>query len=134
MLPSGGLYWPRRRASPPHLTPERTHEIESVTLRRHDWIVVAHELDLVGRDAPAGLRERIAALLAHVEPGWTEEACTLGLDPVAAEAVRAIVRRARGEATDPALDRAAADGVAEANRIVRDHRPPSDPDQRRTDR
>jgi hypothetical protein len=94
-----------------------------ITLVRQEWVAVARELETTyGASAPAGLRERIAALLDHVESGWADEGCTLTLDPAAADIVHAIVRRGRGLANDPDLTRAQAEGIAEAERIVRGHR------------
>lgn len=103
--------------------------METLTLPREEWAVVAHQLGLAnGADSPPGLRNRILALLDDVPHEWADQGCSLSLDPQSAAVVRAILRRARGQPRDPGLTRAQADAVAEADRIVRGHRPPPDPD------
>lgn len=99
--------------------------MDSVTLRREEWLAVARELDATYRDsAPPGLRERIADLLMRFPRAWNDEACPLELDPAAAEVVRAIVRRGRGLAADPARERARRSALAEAEEILREHQSP----------
>lgn len=101
-----------------------------ITLTHREWIAVARELDAAyGSFAPAGLRERIAALIDHSEPRWTKEGQTLTLDPAAADVVQAIVRRGRGLDGDPDLARAQSEGLAEAEELIRHHqRGPLDDD------
>ena len=95
-----------------------------ITLTHREWIAVARELDAAyGSFAPAGLRERIAAMIDHAEPRWSEEGRTLTLDPASADVVQAIVRRGRGLESDPDLARAQAEGLAEAEQVLRDHQP-----------
>jgi hypothetical protein len=101
--------------------------VEDVTLPRAEWAAVARQLDATSiGEQPSGLRARIARLLADLPRGWGEEACTLTLDPPAAATVRAIVRRGRGLAVDPARSRARAFGVAEAEQIIRDQQAGAD--------
>lgn len=101
--------------------------MDRVTLRRAEWLAVARELDATYRDsAPPGLRERIADLLMRYPRVWNDEACPLELDPAAAEVVRAIVRRGRGLASDPAQEHARRSALAEAEEIIREHQRPGD--------
>jgi len=93
-----------------------------ITLTHREWIAVARELDATyGSFAPAGLRERVAALIDHSEPRWTQEGLTLTLDPAASDVVQAIVRRGRGLESDPDLARAQSEGLAEAEELIRHH-------------
>ncbi len=97
--------------------------MDSVTLRREEWLAVARELDATYRDsAPPGLRERIAELLKRYPRAWTDEACPLELDPAAADVVRAIVRRGRDLPFDPAVEHSRQAALAEAEEIIREHR------------
>ncbi|GIW05096.1 MAG: hypothetical protein KatS3mg059_1716 [Thermomicrobiales bacterium] len=96
--------------------------MDSITLRRHEWLAVARELDATYREsAPPGLRERIAQLLAQFPKSWQDEACQLELDPAAADVVRAIVQRGRGFPVDPSVERARQAALAEAEEIIREH-------------
>jgi hypothetical protein len=96
--------------------------VDDVTLPRAEWAAVARELASTARGGePAGLRSRIARLLADVPTGWGEEPCTLDLDPPAAAIVRAIVRRGRGLPADLARARERAASLAEAEEIISDH-------------
>jgi hypothetical protein len=95
--------------------------MDQVTLERDEWVAVARELDSAYQEsAPAGLRARIAALLAETPATWLGEACTLELDAAAAEVVRRIVRRGRGLAEQPSMERSQAQAVEAAQQILRD--------------
>lgn len=97
-------------------------DMDNVTLARDEWVAVARELDAAfGESAPAGLRDRIAALLADTPAAWGEQDCTLALDAATADTVRAIVRRGRGLPADPATARSQAAGLAEAERVIHEY-------------
>lgn len=84
-----------------------------------EWRAIAHEL--VGTHtatAPAGLAERIQALLVQAPPGWPQQAFALELDAGSAEAVRTIYAALTGE-DGQAGYRAAA--VAAAMQIIQDY-------------
>jgi hypothetical protein len=103
--------------------------MEGITLPAREWLAVARELAAnYGTSAPAGLRERIQALVEHAQPGWGEESLTLELDRASVDVVIAIVRRGRGMAPDPDLARAQMEGVAEAMRHIRGE-PSDEPDE-----
>lgn len=99
--------------------------MDDVTLSRGEWAAVARDLDATSAwnepSGPPGLRERIAALLADTPAAWAEQRCTLALDPPAAATVRAIVRRGRDEPAHPERRVEAAEAIAAAAAIVRDH-------------
>ena len=102
--------------------------METISLSRKDWEAVDRELAAHYADsAPPGLRERIADLLHGVPRGWEHEACALEIDAEGAGVVRAIVRRGRGQASDPGLERSQRQSVDEADRIMRESQgPPGD--------
>lgn len=101
--------------------------MDDVTLPRAEWAAVARELASTSRGEEAsGLRHRIDQLLTDTPAGWAEEPCTLSLDPSAANVVRAVVRRGRGLAVDPARVRERAAGLAEAEEVIRDHQTQTD--------
>jgi hypothetical protein len=96
--------------------------MDDVTLPRSVWAAVARQLASDSRgEEPSGLRHRIQRLLADTPARWADEPCTLTLDPSAARVVRAVVRRGRGLAVDPARAREWEAGVAEAGQVIRDH-------------
>lgn len=101
--------------------------MDGVTLPRAEWAAVARELDATSRgEEPSGLRHRIDCLLSDIPASWSTEPCTLSLDPHAAAVVRAVVRRGRGLAIDPARARERDAGVAEAEDVIRDHQTRTD--------
>jgi hypothetical protein len=101
--------------------------MDDVTLLRAEWAAVARELASTSRgEEPSGLRHRIDRLLSDTPAGWADEPCTLSLDPSAANVVRAVVRRGRGLAVDPARARERAAGLAEAEDVIRDHQTRTD--------
>src|SRR5215216_4398782 len=101
--------------------------MDDVTLPRAEWVAVARELDATSRgEEPSGLRHRIDCLLSDIPASWTAEPCTLSLDTHAAAVVRAVVRRGRGFAIDPARAREQAAGLAEAEDVIRDHQAQTD--------
>jgi imidazolonepropionase-like amidohydrolase len=101
--------------------------MDDVTLPRAEWAAVARELASTSRgEEPSGLRHRIDRLLADTPASWADEPRTLWLDPSAATVVRAVVRRGRGLAVDPARARERAAGVAEAEDVIHDHQTQSD--------
>lgn len=107
--------------------------METISLARDEWEAVDRELAArYAESAPPGLRERISHLLRGVPRGWEHEACSLEVDAASADVVRAIVRRGRGQATDPGLERSQRQSLGEADRIVRKSRRPAsghDPDR-----
>jgi hypothetical protein len=94
-----------------------------VTLARHEWGAIIAELDAVyGNDAPPGLRERIAALLADTPSAWPDQACKLELaDLAAVELVHSIIRQGHKRPVDPDFLWQEQSSVAEAEKIIRDH-------------
>jgi hypothetical protein len=90
-----------------------------VTHTYAEWRAIAGELRSPGRPpAPAGLAERVRALLRE-EPSHADgQAATLELDPDSADAVRAAHAALTGR--DPHRRQRAA-AVAEADAIVRGH-------------
>lgn len=90
-----------------------------IVLTLAEWRAIAHEFaGTHARAAPAGLRERLDALLKQAPQGWPEQSYTLDLDEASMEAVW----RVHGTLTahDPhAAQRSAS--VAEAMQIIRDH-------------
>ena len=101
--------------------------MDDVTLPRAEWAAVARELDSTSRgEEPSGLRHRIDRLLVDTPVSWSEEPCTLNLDPDAAAIVRAVVRRGRGLEVDPARERERSAGLAEAEDVIRDHQSQTD--------
>jgi hypothetical protein len=101
--------------------------VDDVTLPRAEWAAVARELDSTSRgEEPSGLRHRIDRLLSDTPASWAEEPCTLDLDPDAAAIVRAVVRRGRGLAVDPARARERSAGLAEAEDVISDHQTRTD--------
>ena len=101
--------------------------METISLARDEWESVRRELEThFAEAAPPGLRERIDELLRGVPRAWEHEACSLDVDAAGADAVRAIVRRGRGQATDPDLERSQRQSLGEADRIVREFRQRSD--------
>jgi hypothetical protein len=107
--------------------------METISLARDEWEAVDRELAArYTGTAPPGLRERIADMLLGVPRGWEHEACSLEVDAAGADVVRAIVRRGRGQATDPGLERSQQQSLGEADRIVREsqqHPPGTEPDR-----
>src|SRR5688572_2977939 len=96
--------------------------MDDVTLSRVEWAAVARELEATSRgEEPSGLRHRIDRLLTDTPASWVEEPCTLSLDPPAAAIVRAVVRRGRGLAVDPARQRERSAGLAEAEEVIHGH-------------
>ena len=86
-----------------------------------EWQAVAHELTASHTGvAPAGLSERIHALLAQAPPGWSDQAYAMDLDEASIEAVRS-VHAALTQRDPHARQRSAA--VTEAMRIIHDHQP-----------
>lgn len=93
--------------------------MQAVELDRDEWVAVARELDTkYGASAPAGLRERIAALLRATPAAWSGQALTLELDDAAADVVRRIVRIGRGQPEHPGLAHAQSEAVAEAEGVL----------------
>jgi hypothetical protein len=94
-----------------------------VTLARREWVVIMDELDGVyGDEAPPGLRERIAALLADTPSAWPDQACQLELaDLAAVELVHSIVRQGQEQPVDPQFLWQEQASVAEAEKIIRNH-------------
>ena len=88
---------------------------------RETWRAIARELSAPGHaPAPAGLAERIAAMLAESPGAWTGQACVLELDDDAARSVQAAHRRLALPAPAPAPTRES-EAVADAMEIVRRH-------------
>ena len=94
-----------------------------MTLSRQEWVVVLNELDAVyGNDAPPGLRERIASLLAVTPSAWSEQACQLELADLAAIVlVQKIVRQGQARPLIPHILWQEQASVAEAEQIIHDH-------------
>lgn len=96
--------------------------MEDITLPRSEWAAVGRELSATSQGiAPSDLRFRIADLLGDIPAAWADEVCTLSLDPPAAEIVRAIVRRGRGQPFDSDQVRDRTMGLAEAEDVIREH-------------
>ena len=92
-----------------------------IELTLADWQSVAHELAAAHTsDAPAGLSERINALLTQAPQGWSEQPYALELDETSVAAVRS-VHAALMQRDPHARQRSSA--VAEAMRIIHDHQP-----------
>ena len=91
-----------------------------------EWSAIARELRGSHHAvAPAGLHERIHALLQHAPRVWPEQPCALELDESSIEAVGA-VHAALFQHTLHAGEHDA--GVSEASRIIQRHQhKPSDP-------
>ena len=93
-----------------------------LTYPRAEWASVARELAATyGDSAPAGLTERVSALLAGTPAGWPDEPCSLELDEAGADVVEAIVRRGRGMIADPGLVGQQRASVAEADDLIHAH-------------
>jgi hypothetical protein len=103
--------------------------MERLAYPRREWEVIARELGATDREnAPAGLRERVATLLAGTPRGWADQTCELELDATSARVVRAILRRGGGTPADPGLAGQQGASVAEAEAVVRDHQAERDHD------
>ncbi|CAA9547769.1 MAG: hypothetical protein AVDCRST_MAG59-1430 [uncultured Thermomicrobiales bacterium] len=84
-----------------------------------EWIAIAQELTAPRPAAvPAGLAERIRALVEQAPEGWPEQMYALELDDASAAAVAGIQSTLTG--SDPDVWQRTA-SVAEADAIVRDH-------------
>jgi hypothetical protein len=94
-----------------------------LTLSRQEWAVVLNELDaFYGNNAPPGLRERIASLLAVTPSAWSEQVCQLELADLAAIVlVQKIVRQEQARPVIPHFLWQEQASVAEAEQIIRDH-------------
>jgi hypothetical protein len=92
-----------------------------IELTLAEWQSVAHELAAAHTsDAPAGLGERIQALLTQAPRGWSEQVYALELDETSIAAVRSL--NAALTQRDP-YARQRGSAVAEAMRIIHDHQP-----------
>lgn len=89
-----------------------------LTYRRADWLAIAEELAAGQTSVPAGLLERVHAMLRQIPDAWPDQSATLELDANGADAVRAA--HAALTARDPAAAQQAA-AVAQAVAIIRDH-------------
>ncbi len=84
-----------------------------------EWIAIAQELGAPRPDpVPAGLVERIRALVDHAPDGWPEQMYALELDDAGAMTVAEVQAALTGK--DPGVWQRTS-SVAEADAIVRDH-------------
>jgi hypothetical protein len=84
-----------------------------------EWIAIGQELGASGpTPPPAGVVERVRALVAQAPSGWPEQIYALELDDAGAAAVADVHAALTG--SDPGVWQRTA-SVAEAAAIVRDH-------------
>jgi hypothetical protein len=99
-----------------------------ITLTRREWIAVGEELNGRHRDeAPPGLLERIATLIAATPAAWPDQVCNLELSDLAAvDLVNTIVRQLHERGVEPGFQWQEEASVAEAEQIIRNHQNRSD--------
>ncbi len=94
-----------------------------ITLTRREWIAVDEELNERHCDeAPPGLHERIATLIAATPAAWPDQVCNLELsDLMAVDLVKTIVRQFHERPAEPGFQWQEEASLAEAEDIIREH-------------
>ncbi|MCA9878964.1 MAG: hypothetical protein KC442_14325 [Thermomicrobiales bacterium] len=98
---------------------ETDGDMARIVMTLAEWRAIAHELQGVHHDvAPAGLRERLQALLVQTPPAWQDQPYAIELDESSIEAVWAIHAIVTGRGP---LAGDQSDGVTAAMLIIQNH-------------